>query len=267
MREVGASQPWPNTRLQGHCTREYSGDLFAGSELLIAGPCAFQPRCCFSYGEQYREFESADSCALIPVRLFLSGHLLFDIPPGADLQPPADPAKLLVLIRRCLGAADGTLHGRLDAVGLQRALRTLNDLRCDHLGRFRWRTGGRFAFHPSTTMSEHRGRDNPGRTEGFRLPRPDHTPRPRPAASDNAGISDLEPPSRVWRCIRPWPAPCACRSGNERDPAPSSQQELSFAPPSISRDAIGGQIVMDFSGVGLPRRVRAVLPPLSETHR
>src|ERR1700720_3816981 len=74
-----------------------------------------------------------------PVELFLGRQLLLVVAPSADLQPATDPAKLLRLLGRGIGATDCTLQGLLHNVVGQRPLGRFQNFRWNHGFGFRLR--------------------------------------------------------------------------------------------------------------------------------
>ena len=95
--------------------------------------------------------------------LLLRGHLLFDVPPGANLETPAHPAQHFIAATLRFGAAHVALRRLLQVIGRDGALRVLQDLSRYH----RFLLQLRLASHPTPsnpayTMTETLCRNNPG---------------------------------------------------------------------------------------------------------
>lgn len=106
--------------------------------------------------------------------LFLSAQLLFDLPPGADLQPAADPTQTLgrlpgrirAQLERRFRAAHNAASGFFQPIVHDRSLSLFQDFGCNHRLRF-GRSFAHLAGPPSLfTMAEtterHKSRESAG---------------------------------------------------------------------------------------------------------
>ena len=94
-------------------------------------------------------------------RLLLGGHLGVGIPPGAQFQPPADPAQPFGRIRSALAGAHRAKNRLAKAIGLDSPFRFLEKLFGyhrvhDHGLRRRPGSGGAFALHNPTIAARPR---------------------------------------------------------------------------------------------------------------